>query len=110
MSVWPGLKHMMAIAVGSVRLTLSCCVRRGFFTCLSRDGALYDDLKYVWLQDRQVNVPYTLFVLMPPNPYEDALHCCVPEVAKQPMGQSGPGISRSVLGICWDMVSVLYHS
>lgn len=26
----------------------------GFFTCLSRDGAVYDDLKYVWLQGRQV--------------------------------------------------------
>ncbi|XP_066212726.1 N-acylglucosamine 2-epimerase isoform X3 [Saccopteryx leptura] len=26
----------------------------GFFTCLSRDGQVYDDLKYVWLQGRQV--------------------------------------------------------
>lgn len=26
----------------------------GFFTCLGRDGTVYDDLKYVWLQGRQV--------------------------------------------------------
>lgn len=26
----------------------------GFFTCLGRDGKVYDDLKYVWLQGRQV--------------------------------------------------------
>ncbi|XP_052519355.1 N-acylglucosamine 2-epimerase isoform X3 [Budorcas taxicolor] len=25
----------------------------GFFTCLGRDGRVYDDLKYVWLQGRQ---------------------------------------------------------
>lgn len=28
----------------------------GFFTCLGRDGQVYDDLKYVWLQGRQVGV------------------------------------------------------
>lgn len=26
----------------------------GFFTCLGKDGKVYDDLKYVWLQGRQV--------------------------------------------------------
>ncbi|XP_003802599.1 N-acylglucosamine 2-epimerase isoform X1 [Otolemur garnettii] len=26
----------------------------GFFTCLGHDGQVYDDLKYVWLQGRQV--------------------------------------------------------
>ncbi|KAM4663176.1 N-acylglucosamine 2-epimerase [Discoglossus pictus] len=26
----------------------------GFFTCLGQDGAVYDDLKYIWLQGRQV--------------------------------------------------------
>ncbi|XP_074058473.1 N-acylglucosamine 2-epimerase [Macrotis lagotis] len=26
----------------------------GFFTCLTREGQVYDDLKYVWLQGRQV--------------------------------------------------------
>ncbi|XP_078731160.1 N-acylglucosamine 2-epimerase [Lampetra fluviatilis] len=26
----------------------------GFFTCLGREGAVYDELKYVWLQGRQV--------------------------------------------------------
>ncbi|XP_072286370.1 N-acylglucosamine 2-epimerase [Pyxicephalus adspersus] len=26
----------------------------GFFTCLSQDGAVYDELKYLWLQGRQV--------------------------------------------------------
>ncbi|XP_011943732.1 PREDICTED: N-acylglucosamine 2-epimerase isoform X1 [Cercocebus atys] len=26
----------------------------GFFTCLGREGRVYDDLKYVWLQGRQV--------------------------------------------------------
>lgn len=29
---------------------------RGFFTCLGRDGQVYDDLKYVWLQGRQVGM------------------------------------------------------
>lgn len=29
---------------------------RGFFTCLGRDGKVYDDLKYVWLQGRQVGM------------------------------------------------------
>ena len=26
----------------------------GYFTCLDRDGAVYDTSKYVWLQGRQV--------------------------------------------------------
>ncbi|KAM4609628.1 N-acylglucosamine 2-epimerase [Polymixia lowei] len=26
----------------------------GFFTCIGKDGQVYDDLKYVWLQGRQV--------------------------------------------------------
>ncbi|XP_023693352.1 N-acylglucosamine 2-epimerase [Paramormyrops kingsleyae] len=26
----------------------------GFFTCLAKDGKIYDELKYVWLQGRQV--------------------------------------------------------
>ncbi|XP_034027563.1 N-acylglucosamine 2-epimerase [Thalassophryne amazonica] len=26
----------------------------GFFTCIGRDGKIYDELKYVWLQGRQV--------------------------------------------------------
>ncbi|XP_037540488.1 N-acylglucosamine 2-epimerase [Nematolebias whitei] len=29
-------------------------VHGGFFTCLGRDGGVYDELKYVWLQGRQV--------------------------------------------------------
>ncbi|KAM9751766.1 N-acylglucosamine 2-epimerase [Menidia menidia] len=29
-------------------------VHGGFFTCLGRDGKVYDELKYVWLQGRQV--------------------------------------------------------
>lgn len=28
----------------------------GFFTCLGRDGKVYDHLKYVWLQGRQVSL------------------------------------------------------
>uniref|UniRef100_A0A4W3GIK6 N-acylglucosamine 2-epimerase n=1 Tax=Callorhinchus milii TaxID=7868 RepID=A0A4W3GIK6_CALMI len=31
-----------------------CVSHRGFFTCLSQDGSCYDDLKYIWLQGRQV--------------------------------------------------------
>uniref|UniRef100_A0A8C6TFV4 N-acylglucosamine 2-epimerase n=1 Tax=Neogobius melanostomus TaxID=47308 RepID=A0A8C6TFV4_9GOBI len=30
----------------------------GFFTCLGRDGQVYDELKYVWLQGRQVGDLY----------------------------------------------------
>uniref|UniRef100_A0A8D3BTI4 N-acylglucosamine 2-epimerase n=1 Tax=Scophthalmus maximus TaxID=52904 RepID=A0A8D3BTI4_SCOMX len=29
-------------------------VHGGFFTCIGRDGEVYDELKYVWLQGRQV--------------------------------------------------------
>ncbi|XP_069383384.1 N-acylglucosamine 2-epimerase isoform X1 [Paralichthys olivaceus] len=29
-------------------------VHGGFFTCIGRDGKVYDELKYVWLQGRQV--------------------------------------------------------
>ncbi|KAM9342092.1 N-acylglucosamine 2-epimerase isoform 2-T3 [Pholidichthys leucotaenia] len=29
-------------------------VHGGFFSCLGRDGKVYDDMKYVWLQGRQV--------------------------------------------------------
>ncbi|XP_003454289.2 N-acylglucosamine 2-epimerase isoform X2 [Oreochromis niloticus] len=29
-------------------------VHGGFFTCIGRDGNIYDELKYVWLQGRQV--------------------------------------------------------
>lgn len=29
-------------------------VHGGFFTCIGRDGKIYDELKYVWLQGRQV--------------------------------------------------------
>ncbi|KAM8793690.1 N-acylglucosamine 2-epimerase [Eudromia elegans] len=33
----------------------------GFFSCLSRDGSVYDDTKYVWLQGRQVWVYSRLY-------------------------------------------------
>ena len=36
-------------------LTCALCFR-GFFTCLGRDGEVYDELKYVWLQGRQVRL------------------------------------------------------
>lgn len=29
---------------------------RGFFNCIGRDGQIYDELKYVWLQGRQVGL------------------------------------------------------
>ena len=29
---------------------------RGFFNCLSKDGKVYDEIKHVWLQARQVSV------------------------------------------------------
>ncbi|XP_032377567.1 N-acylglucosamine 2-epimerase [Etheostoma spectabile] len=29
-------------------------IHGGFFTCIGRDGTVYDELKYVWLQGRQV--------------------------------------------------------
>ena len=34
----------------------------GFFTCLGEQGQLYDDLKYGWLQGRQVSVG-TIYLL-----------------------------------------------
>ncbi|GCC45512.1 hypothetical protein chiPu_0029809, partial [Chiloscyllium punctatum] len=41
--------------VGSVlRELIESSFSRGFFTCLSRDGSVYDELKYIWLQGRQI--------------------------------------------------------
>ncbi|XP_055486766.1 LOW QUALITY PROTEIN: N-acylglucosamine 2-epimerase [Leucoraja erinacea] len=37
----------------------------GFFTCLSRDGTVYDDLKYIWLQGRQVWMYCRLYRCLP---------------------------------------------
>ncbi|XP_062456771.1 N-acylglucosamine 2-epimerase [Rhea pennata] len=37
----------------------------GFFSCLSRDGTVYDETKYVWLQGRQVWVYSRLYRKMP---------------------------------------------
>ena len=30
------------------------CLRQGFFTCLDRDGEVYDETKYMWLNGRAV--------------------------------------------------------
>ena len=46
------------------RLTL-CMSHRGFFTCLGRDGQVYDDLKYVWLQGRQVRQGHPRLAVIP---------------------------------------------
>ncbi|KAL8164395.1 UNVERIFIED_CONTAM: hypothetical protein K2H54_050374 [Gekko kuhli] len=37
----------------------------GFFTCLGQDGQVYDDLKYVWLQGRQVWMYSRLYRTVP---------------------------------------------
>ncbi|XP_067171170.1 N-acylglucosamine 2-epimerase [Apteryx mantelli] len=37
----------------------------GFFSCLSRDGSVYDETKYVWLQGRQVWVYSRLYRKVP---------------------------------------------
>ncbi|XP_068780307.1 N-acylglucosamine 2-epimerase isoform X1 [Struthio camelus] len=37
----------------------------GFFSCLSRDGTVYDETKYVWLQGRQVWVYSRLYRKVP---------------------------------------------
>ncbi|XP_018408810.1 PREDICTED: N-acylglucosamine 2-epimerase [Nanorana parkeri] len=37
----------------------------GFFTCLSQDGTVYDPLKYLWLQGRQVWMYCRLYRKMP---------------------------------------------
>nr|XP_033778112.1 N-acylglucosamine 2-epimerase [Geotrypetes seraphini]XP_033778123.1 N-acylglucosamine 2-epimerase [Geotrypetes seraphini]XP_033778133.1 N-acylglucosamine 2-epimerase [Geotrypetes seraphini] len=37
----------------------------GFFTCLARDGAVYDEVKYVWLQGRQVWTYCRLYRTLP---------------------------------------------
>lgn len=34
---------------------------RGFFTCIGRDGNVYDELKFVWLQGRQVSLSNDCF-------------------------------------------------
>lgn len=46
------------------RLTLRVA-HRGFFTCLGRDGQVYDDLKYVWLQGRQVRQGHLRLAVSP---------------------------------------------
>ncbi|XP_054043773.1 N-acylglucosamine 2-epimerase [Rissa tridactyla] len=40
----------------------------GFFSCLSRDGTVYDETKYVWMQGRQVWVYSRLYRTVPPLP------------------------------------------
>lgn len=45
--------HLVEAPVQHVWLWL---LFRGFFTCIGRDGKVYDDLKYVWLQGRQVRL------------------------------------------------------
>ncbi|XP_071657384.1 N-acylglucosamine 2-epimerase isoform X7 [Patagioenas fasciata] len=37
----------------------------GFFSCLSRDGSVYDDTKYVWMQGRQIWVYSRLYRTFP---------------------------------------------
>ncbi|XP_044299388.1 N-acylglucosamine 2-epimerase isoform X2 [Varanus komodoensis] len=37
----------------------------GFFTCLGQDGKVYDDLKYIWLQGRQVWMYSRLYRKLP---------------------------------------------
>ncbi|XP_030049958.1 N-acylglucosamine 2-epimerase isoform X2 [Microcaecilia unicolor] len=37
----------------------------GFFTCLARDGAVYEEVKYVWLQGRQVWTYCRLYRTLP---------------------------------------------
>ncbi|KAM6184501.1 N-acylglucosamine 2-epimerase [Sarcoramphus papa] len=37
----------------------------GFFSCLSRDGTVYDETKYVWMQGRQVWVYSRLYRTVP---------------------------------------------
>ncbi|XP_053908253.1 N-acylglucosamine 2-epimerase [Cuculus canorus] len=37
----------------------------GFFSCLSREGTVYDDTKYVWMQSRQVWVYSRLYRTVP---------------------------------------------
>lgn len=45
----------------------------GFFTCLGRDGTVYDELKYVWLQGRQVWMYCRLYRTMERFHREDIL-------------------------------------
>lgn len=45
----------------------------GFFTCLGRDGQVYDELKYVWLQGRQVWMYCRLYRTVPRFHREDIL-------------------------------------
>ncbi|KAK7883952.1 hypothetical protein WMY93_027075 [Mugilogobius chulae] len=45
----------------------------GFFTCLSRDGQVYDQLKYVWLQGRQVWMYCRLYQTVPRFHRDDIL-------------------------------------
>ncbi|KAG8554369.1 hypothetical protein GDO81_003774 [Engystomops pustulosus] len=49
----------------------------GFFTCLSRDGAVYDDLKYIWLQGRQVWMYCRLYRKVPRFHREELLNSAV---------------------------------
>lgn len=40
----------------TTQLHVVCSLCRGFFTCVGKDGKVYDELKYVWLQGRQVSL------------------------------------------------------
>ncbi|CAN2390023.1 N-acylglucosamine 2-epimerase activity, partial [Pristimantis euphronides] len=49
----------------------------GFFTCLSRDGAVYDQLKYIWLQGRQVWMYCRLYRKVPRFHREELLNSAI---------------------------------
>ena len=42
---------------------------RGFFSCLSEDGSVYDDTKYVWMQGRQVGRMWGSSLFQSPEEY-----------------------------------------
>ncbi|KAG9477922.1 hypothetical protein GDO78_013096 [Eleutherodactylus coqui] len=49
----------------------------GFFTCLGRDGAVYDQLKYIWLQGRQVWMYCRLYRKVPRFHREELLNSAI---------------------------------
>lgn len=50
----PNVVCMCLVSLSWTWISASCF--RGFFTCIGKDGKVYDELKYVWLQGRQVSL------------------------------------------------------
>ncbi|XP_056366337.1 N-acylglucosamine 2-epimerase-like [Oenanthe melanoleuca] len=75
----------------------------GFFSCLSRDGSVYDDTKFVWLQGRQIWVYSRLYRTVPRFRRPELLRAAreAGEFLQRHV-RPGPGSSRAAFALSRD--------